>query len=637
MSEQWTDWKHNVLAPLLADSRGHVNPDAPVAILSADADRVQDYVFESARLPEIRGASRLLQNLNDEIAELVEQAVAPAADTSCVIYKGGGSLLAIVPDDAKLLAQLRHDIEALYPEHTGVATTTCVTYSTTAGDLCDGYGTVTLEAVNALRQAHPADWSRVAAGYEVYGQNSRPPGEVSNDAFGAHRGFGQMVKLAGVALRRRKDNRPLVPFHEALSHARRCHSCGLRPAVEIARYFGEEWPLCEPCTRKLKGWRKLRSRWTQHFEEWLEEKEGKEEREKLAKDYYAAGHREACDRPQDVDEIGQACPTRPGYIGFIYADGDRIGSLLDSCGTPAAYKATSDALHQATKTALFKALAELTRPTTVKRTEYDDRGDPLPDPVDILIHPFEIVVVGGDDVLLIVPGDVALPLALRICQGFGTEMGRRLPNGQQVTMSAGVVIADSHNPVRALRDVAEQLLKRGAKRRAHDAQTAGLDFLVLKSQSMLRRDVEDLRATYPVKLPGESKYRALRLTGAPYTLEEVKTLLRILRRMRQVGFPTSQLHRLVEALHEGRERGSLFFLYQQARLRERETGRILKEIEEAWHFNEKKDPIPWNRVEHDPDAKVAYTSILPDLAELYDFVPSGEDIGRWDAVLEGGE
>ncbi len=629
MSEQWTDWKRDVLDPLLTGPPGHVDTDAPVAILSADADKVQEYVFESARLPEIRGGSMLLQELNEKVAGLVEQAVAPSVGPSCVIYKGGGSLLAIVPDDAELLAELKHDIESLYPKHTGVATTTCVTYSTTASELLGGYGTVTLEAVNALRQAYPADWSRIAAGYEVYGQDGKPPGEISQKDFNAHRGFGQMVKLAGVALRCRKDGRPLVPFYEALPHAQRCRSCGLRPAVEIARYFGEEWPLCEPCTRKLEGWRELRSRWTQRFEKWL----GEEGREELTEDYYAADHPKARGRPQDVDEIGQACPTRPGYIGFIYADGDRIGSLLESCGTPAAYKATSEALHRATRTVVFRALAELTCATEVKRTEYDEDGNPRPHRVEMLIHPFEIIIVGGDDVLLMVPGDVALPLAVQICELFGAEMAKRLPDSRPVTMSAGVVIADVHNPIRALRDVARQLLK-SAKRRAHDTQAPALDFLVLKSQSMLRRDLKDLRSTYPLKLPGVGEGDALRLTGAPYTLKRMKILLYLLRQMRLTNFPASQLHRLVEGLHEGRERGSLFFLYQQARLHERETGAILQELVDAWHFEE-KEPIPWNRVERDPDAQVKFTSILPDLADLYDFVPvKGKGLELWDVILK---
>lgn len=49
-----------------------MNGEPQRALLSADTDRTQDFVFESARLPEIRGASRQLDDLNAEIAELVE-------------------------------------------------------------------------------------------------------------------------------------------------------------------------------------------------------------------------------------------------------------------------------------------------------------------------------------------------------------------------------------------------------------------------------------------------------------------------------------------------------------------------------------------------------------------------------------
>jgi CRISPR-associated protein Cmr2 len=622
------DWKRQILDPLLDESAGSVAPDTPVAILSADADRVQEYVFESARLPEIRGASMLLQNLNEEVATLVEQAVDPA----CVIYAGGGSLLAIVPDDADLLAKLKRRIESVYPERTGVATTTCITYSTTVGELRSGYGTVMLERINELRGVYPSDWSRVAASYQVYGQDGRPPGEILKEAFEAQRGFGQMVKLAGVMLRRRKEDRPVAPFCEALPHVQRCRSCGIRPAHRIARYFGEVWPLCESCDSKLVGWRDLRSEWTERYEEWL-----RGDGQELAGGYYVAGYPGALDRPQDVDEIGQACRARQGYVGFVYADGDRVGALLDACRSPAQYKATSDALHDVTKRAVFRALAELTCSTQVKRVEYDRNGDPVLPPVEKIIHPFEIITIGGDDVLLIVPADVALPLAVCICEFFGREIASQLPFKKTATMSAGVVIADAHNPVRVMRDVAKQLLEQSAKVHTHDAHTPSVDFLVLKSQSMLRRDVDDLRSTYPIKLPGEGVRSALRLTGAPYSLDEMKTLLRILRRMRRANFPASQLYLLVEALHDGQERGSLFFLYQQARLCERETGVVLREIEEAWHFDDKTDPVPWNLVRGDRDEAVKYTSILPDLAELYSLIPSWEHIGRWDVLLGGGE
>lgn len=622
MSANLDAWREKVLYPLLDGQElpaEEVKQLGGLALLSADADRVQDYVFESARLPEIRGASMLLQGLNEDAAKLVEQ----AADPKCVIYYGGGSVLAILPDDADLLANLKHRIESLYPQRTGVATTTCITYSMTADELRSGYGTVTLEAVNALREAHPSEWRRIAASYEVYGQDGKPPGEVPKEAFDTQRGFGQMVRLAGVALRRRKDSRSLVPFYEALPHTQRCRSCGQRPATLMGRLHEDLWPLCEPCAHKMEERYADRSYWLDdRYHGFLE---GHPD---LKSVYYAKHGPSEVDIANDLGEIGQACAARSGYVGFIYADGNSVGRLLETRRTIARFRQVSDTLKEVTGNAVYQALAELVRPARVKREQ--DGGSE-----DKVIHPFEIITIGGDDVLLIVPGDVALPLAVRICELFGEGMkvsGFQLPDGRAVTMSAGVVIAESHNPVRVLRDVAEQLLKRGAKRRAHDAKAAALDFLVLKSQSMLRRDIDDLRATYPIKLAGEGARDALRLTGAPYTLKEIKTLLRLLRQMRLLGFPTSQLQRLVEALHEGRERGSLFFLYQQARLHERETGAILKGIEKAWRFEE-REPIPWNRVERDPDAEVAYTSILPDLADLYDFVPSKEGLRRWDVVL----
>jgi len=618
MSEKWDDWKREVLEPLLEDSQELIDPDAPVVILSADADRVQDYVFESARLPEIRGASMLLQDLNKKAAEKISEAV----DPRCVIYQGGGSLLALVPDDVQLLRQLKSEIEALYPRQTEIATTTCIYHRTTVGQLLAGYGEFTREEVNALRKRHPAEWQRIAAGYGVYDENGAPPDEVSPKAFDAHRGFGQLVKLAGMKLRRRKDDRSLVPFYETLPHAQRCRSCGQRPATERYHWYGEEnTPLCRPCYLKIKGRRDTRSFWMKRFEDSL----GDTARRSA---YYAGYTSENVGIANDLNEIGQDCETRTGkrYVGFIYADGNSVGRLLETCQTITDFQQISEALRKATAEAVYRALAELARPAKVKREESTP-------PDDVVIHPFEILAIGGDDVLLIVPGDLALPLAARICELFGQGMEElSLPDGAAVSMSAGVVIADAHNPVRILRDVAAQLLKGGAKRRTHDDGKPAVDFLILKSQSMLRRDVDDLRAAYPIKLPDETSGSALRLTSAPYTLEEMKIILNLLRRMRKTDFPKSQLQQLIEALHRGRMWGSLHFLYQKVRHRDRRAGKIFDAITEKWPF-EKWDPIPWNRVRDDPDSEVKYTTILPDLADLYDLVPGSKDLERWDIIL----
>ncbi len=57
------NWFTEILHPLLQNQL--TQPDAPIVVFSADTDRTQAYVFESNKLPEIRGASRQLSELND--------------------------------------------------------------------------------------------------------------------------------------------------------------------------------------------------------------------------------------------------------------------------------------------------------------------------------------------------------------------------------------------------------------------------------------------------------------------------------------------------------------------------------------------------------------------------------------------
>lgn len=204
-------------------------------------------------------------------------------------------------------------------------------------------------------------------------------------------------------------------------------------------------------------------------------------------------------------------------------------------------------------------------------------------------------------------------------------------------MSAGVVIAPANTPIRSLRDIAHQLLKNAKKRvKKLDSKEGGLDFLVLTSQSMLRRNLEHLRNTYPVRLPGEGKYADLCLTAAPFTLTEASLLVELLVKMRMDNFATSQLQQLVAALYKGREAGSLYYLYQQTRLKKRHSEKklsVLELIETRWPFDPTQDPVPWQAREvdiSDPNPDAAYISVLPDLASLFSFVPKDEDrLGRW--------
>src|SRR5207237_8656974 len=103
-------------------------------------------------------------------------------------------------------------------------------------------------------------------------------------------------------------------------YARRCTSCDRRSATHPVR---NEEILCTPCRIKRDSGTGLKRAWVGSFRRYLEQA-GASTAYAAARP--AAGWDEVV-RPQDVDDIA-AASSPPGYIGFIYADGDEMGRHL---------------------------------------------------------------------------------------------------------------------------------------------------------------------------------------------------------------------------------------------------------------------------------------------------------------------
>jgi hypothetical protein len=573
MTVDIAQWKSDVLIPLCDHTGGEPDPrlqpvldQEVVELLSADTDRTQDYVFESVKLPEIRGASELLETLNvEEIPLLFDQHGLPRES---ILARGGGSLLALVPPGYG--AMLAAEIERLYPERTGAATITCDWRQITPRMLLEGYP---------------------------------PDGQAP---------FGSLVRWASTWLRRRKEDKPPGPFYEAPPHAARCRSCKQRPAHKIYQYpDGEKLPICTICHHKMEwiGRRPGKWEWIREFNQGLSPEQ---RRRYYQNDQYTF---DQVKMAQDLSDIGQACQARRGYIGFIYLDGDGVGEYILNRPTAKAYTKASTDLPKAALQAVRDAIVDA--PLQVTKVNRPDQPDPIP------IHPFEIITVGGDDVLLIVPADVALPIAARTSEGFR----ERMAGDDQVvlTMSAGVVIADDHNPVQVLLQLSKELLRSAKRvRRQHGGVQPGMvDFHVLLSQDMLAEKVGNVRGDSPYKLSEINEHGRkvnLRLLGRPYTAPQVLALWKALQELAAKGFSKSQMHRLGEVLMTGRRSSTLFYAYQKARRDTADAYEALdKVIRAARSLDDRTDPEPWFEVEDDPCYK--FGTALWDIAELYDFVP----------------
>lgn len=641
-----------------------LNHSGQIGLVLGGATKIKDYFLESTKLPEIRGASALLDRINledipalfgreithdteryERIRENFRERTGHAlAAPECVIYAAGGNTLAFTP--VSVVHEIADEIERIYTQETLVANSVAV------GDAFD-----LLELQYGLKPTY-----FFSEGFQKIRGTSEPLKECygikADEDFSQRKCFGELTtKLSQEMLHRREGNpschrktrRDLPTYLDIGPYQQRCESCERRPAV-----INTPRLLCEACTRKyvvgrltkkkneienlrpyLKGlgeWNPLGAdpqntqpitNWSSLFEHYLEETGKKNtyigERKEL----------EEVDGPQDLDDIAKASVPE-NYITFIYADGNNMGGYLENIETPAQYRQFSERVFIALQRATFDALAEHLRP------------------METNIHPFEIVSIGGDDLLLIAPGSAGFDLAQAIGTNFDSEFNShakfmeidrdKMRQSQRYTsdkwadeqdmqpafsLSLGFVIADQHTPIGFLEHLASSLLK-SAKARAKTLKNPDIgylggtvDFLVLKSLSMITSELSDFRKTFYKTETNNA------LTMRPFTLHELSGLIKTVQELKRSKFPRSQLYQLRQAMELGRHISTLDYLYFRSRLN-RGDGKLLQEqVERNWRgAADTADSLgPWYaKLRENKQNEKCYETLLLDLIEAYDFI-----------------
>jgi len=508
-----------------------------LCLISADTDRVKSYVFESARLPEVRGASSILTDLNQEcLPQLLRREF--RLPPECLIYAAGGSALIIAP--TALADRIIEAIERLYLEKTLAATITAVS-----------------------RPCLPLEWAK---------------------GIGGNAQFGDLVRWVGYDLRKKKEERAFWPFFELTPYTRRCDSCELRPATSPMPSFqvGEEggW-VCEVCYRKKQWGRREKSQFVQKFAEYAGEK--------------------SIMGAKTLEEIGRAAEKKArGYVGVIFADGNNLGARLLGCKTPAEFRTFSQEVLHATEGAVFAALSAFDLRKEIVCSDGKTRE----------IYAFEIVSIGGDDVFLIVPSDLSLEVAIKICEEFQHSFDGKL------TMSAGVLIMPDHFPIYHAQNIVEALLK-SAKQGGRRAKKNGLnpsfiDFQVITGDTSLSEDLDSYRREVYRSIRPFDDYR---LFERPYSINNLKKLIETARWAKE-KFPSTHLYLLRRALSEHTPAFARnWYCYQLAR---HEQWQELK-TRLFGPDNDEDAPWRWNRKEK------IWTTPIVDLIEIIDYVRPHED------------
>jgi hypothetical protein len=470
-------------------------------VLVLDTPGIKQWVFGTDPLAEVRGASALLDRLNREETTTTLRRLLPAGVTLTEVYAAGGVGNYILDAPATIdAADLRRAVDGLAREFRHQS----------GGELRVVYGLAPLTS-DSYREA-------------------------VTDAFAEihlHRDCGS----ARHALQ-------LTPF------LMECQSASHLPAAGVVKREGERLLLSE--ATRIKRNESWRTHWTgvwtkfmqflaQRYPDWPQEEDTWVR--KL--------------RPHDTTDVGAAA-QRKGYIGLVYADGNAMGRLVQELDSPATAGFFSKLVDGQIRRACHEALEDVLRGEIEQVCQAQRDGKPFkPLPADILL-------LGGDDLMVLLPAERALPFSCRASRlfedytriGIDQEKNRAIRdffvsrlNGHGMTFSCGVAVAPESYPFYLLLELAEQLLKSAKKggssqrnggRNPKDQWTPSyIDFHLVAGSSgnqlsVIRRD--DYQA--------ESGHRR---TLRPYKRETLDILGQAVEDLREARVPQSKLHDLFEA------------------------------------------------------------------------------------------
>lgn len=565
-------------------------------IVALDTDHIKQYVFATDKLKEIRGASSRLDHLNRRV--MADIASDPAFHARSV-YTNGGSGLFLIEADRAAAEEFGRLVQQAYHDET------------------KGGASITF-AVEEIPDGMPDAWN--------------------ND-------IGDTLELARFGLARQKniphDVIIALPSHPFL---RVCDACGSRYAEgqdprELTDDQGRERFYCTVCLTKRGEDVAVKD----GIDALIERRRGGKASyhkplpyawEQILKhlppeeDEYPIPPGTA--RPNDFNDLRGSGGGKE-YLALIYADGNSMGQMMSELRTLAQIydlaKIIDEAVYQAMSVAIRKHLQVLDDPP---------------------MFPFDILLIGGDDIMIATAADVALDVACTLATTFFEQTRGKGPNGKDCSLSVGVVLAPVKYPFGPLHDLAESTLKFakkiGAKRQqaqAHQQHRSAygdtlINFITVTGSTSPDFD-QVYAALHDTHVQVAGRERAFYATRRPYTVEALMDLLEKIRQGKQKRLGRTKLHQVREAVlhmnlstsvYEGM---AVLRNWRDSKQRDfvRQEVYPLGERRQATQRNGgnggtfQRVTFPWYA-----DGADAYRTALLDYVELYDFVPQeagGED------------
>lgn len=533
-----------------------------------DTDHIKKYVFATDKLKEIRGASAMLDELNRIEMETLAQELDPDAQ---IIYANGGAGLFRVsdanPEDLIRRVQQQYRAKTVSGSITGV---------------------------------------------------SLPESSADNEQ--------ELLQHLFLNAQIAKAEPPCIQTIITHPLFKLCESCGVEYAVKTTaelREDEEERPgntnpelLCLSCFNKRRRDIEIKSEIGREINRLSNHPHQEDPGSQKLWDCLLFGVRDrlneftgrSLNRPADLNQLGEM--SRPSnYIALIYADGNNMGTIIDNLSVAqlGEFSTTVDAgIRQAVVDAI--------------------RGPLWPAPGQACF-PFDILLLGGDDLVMVTTAQKAIDAAIKITTSFYAHTkGIRNMVHQQAgehgpTLSVSVVFIHAKFPFATSLSLAESALKftkkAFARQRIENANATPqgmINFMVVHSSNTL-----DFTTLYEQELSDKTRhiYRTLR----PYPVDQMERLRNAVKQSLH-GIPKTKLHQIREAIFlPVKERATLATFAALLRAKEYEKAEILKIVEDfAGHLGKEHLEYPWYGIEKKEEQAICYYTPLLDAIELYDFI-----------------
>lgn len=397
-----------------------------------------------------------------------------------------------------------------------------------------------------------------------------------------------------------KQARPLI----SSPYLSWCENCGLRPAIRREPVEGGTSLLCQTCLAKRYTRIKEGNLFFDEIEAELQKIHGKPHL--------------LPNGPEDFNEIGKKSHPR-GYSGLIVADGNNMGEKFAQCQTPQEYDALSKKITNTTNLALREAIiAAFGLEDAAKLDKYTTEYLPL-----------QVLVNGGDDLVVLTTADTALPIAAHFCRRF-----HELSDGE-FSMSAGVTLTKDNLPFLISYRLANELLKSAKKlAKKQGGERGAIDFQVVTASNSLTLKEIRREITYLEPQKDEEQAERLIFTARPYTTEtvanavDIEDLIKGIKKLKEAGMTRSQLANFYELLNANNvARTASDFgvaLKYVGGEYQRQVRRLEKPAQAAWReletLNGKLGSFNKFYAERATSNPKEYIVLSADIIELYEFV-----------------